>query len=60
MRFGRAAVEVRLWHFGDMEGLTRFQALDQCIHCKTCAGVCETVDTYCPVLEPGGSSACIP
>ena len=44
----------------DMEGLVRFRALDDCIHCKTCAGLCETTDTYCPVFEPGGSSACIP
>ncbi|MDC3962370.1 hypothetical protein [Polyangium jinanense] len=44
----------------DMEGITRFRALDNCIHCKTCAGVCETTDTYCPVFDPGGSSACIP
>ncbi|MDI1436928.1 hypothetical protein [Polyangium sorediatum] len=44
----------------DMEGITRFRALDQCIHCKTCTGLCETADTYCPVFEPGGSSACIP
>ena len=44
----------------DMEGITRFRALDQCLHCKTCTGLCETADTYCPVFEPGGSSACIP
>ncbi|MDI1479193.1 hypothetical protein [Polyangium sp. y55x31] len=44
----------------DMEGITRFRALDDCIRCKTCAGLCETTDTYCPVLEPGGGSACIP
>lgn len=44
----------------DMEGITRFRALDDCIHCKTCAGLCETADTYCPVFEEGGSSACIP
>ncbi|WP_206079372.1 hypothetical protein [Polyangium spumosum] len=44
----------------DMEGIKRFRALDDCIHCKTCAGLCETADTYCPVFEEGGSSACIP
>ncbi|MDC0745004.1 hypothetical protein [Polyangium mundeleinium] len=44
----------------DMEGITRFRALDQCMHCKTCTGLCETADTYCPVFQPGGSSACIP
>ncbi|MDI1452191.1 hypothetical protein, partial [Polyangium sp. 6x1] len=45
----------------DEEAVTRFRALDDCLRCKTCAGLCETTDTYCPVLEPGGgTSACIP
>lgn len=42
----------------DPEGVARYRALDACIHCKTCAGLCKTADTYCKVFEPNGEMLC--
>lgn len=42
----------------DQEGMDRYRALDSCIHCKTCAGLCATQATYCAVFAPGGEALC--
>lgn len=42
----------------DPEGVTRYRALDACIHCKTCGALCNTGATYCSVFEPGGEMLC--
>lgn len=44
----------------DQEGIMRYRALDSCIHCKTCAGLCNTEATYCAVFAPGGDTLCNP
>ncbi len=42
----------------DAEGMARYEALDSCIHCKTCAGLCPTAKMYCSVFAPGGEALC--
>jgi hypothetical protein len=44
----------------DPEGVARYRALDACIHCKTCASVCDTSAKYCAVFAPGGEALCAP